>query len=344
LLLCLVAALLCNCNSLDAVGQWTREHEGLLRRVCGPRRHCTPTGSLYRRVLPRLSVAHVERALACWVRQTRPRRDREPIALDGKTVRGAKTATHAAPHLLSIVTHHSRETLVQVRVDDKTNEIPIAQEVLPHLAVRGRIVTADALHTQTDFAQTVLTAGGDYLLTVKGNQPHLYEEIATYFADAGATSHRTVTHDWQRGRKEERTLDVTTRLNHHLTRYTAFPGIGQVARLRRTVQAQGVTRTEDVYLLTSLSPRRADPARLLTAVRAHWQIESGHYVRDVTFAEDRSRLRSGHAPQIMASLRNLALTLLHRQGISDIAATRRHLAYQPSHALRLLISRSHSRR
>jgi hypothetical protein len=138
LLLCLVAAMLCDCNSLEAVGRWTREHRRLLARVCGPRRHGTPTGSLYRRLLPRLSVAHVERAVAGWVQQTRPRRDREPLAGDGKTVRGARTETQAAPHLLSISTHDSHETLVQVRVDDKTNEIPVLQELLPHLPLRGR--------------------------------------------------------------------------------------------------------------------------------------------------------------------------------------------------------------
>jgi len=97
LLTCLAAALLCDCNSLEAVGRWTRDQQAVLARVCGPRRHLTPTGSLYRRLLPRLSVAHVERALASWVPQTRPLRDREPLAFDGKTVRGARTEAQAPP-------------------------------------------------------------------------------------------------------------------------------------------------------------------------------------------------------------------------------------------------------
>ncbi len=137
LLICLVAALLCDCNSLEAVGRWTRDQRTVLARVCGPRRHLTPTGLLYRRLLPRLSAAHIERALACWVQQTRPLRDREPLALDGKVVRGARTATQTAPQLLSVSTHMTQETLVQVRITDKTNEIPVAQELLPHLALRG---------------------------------------------------------------------------------------------------------------------------------------------------------------------------------------------------------------
>jgi len=177
LLICLVAALLCDCNSLEAVGRWTRDQRRVLARVCGPRRHLTPTGSFYRRLLPRLSVVHVERALASWVQQTRPLRDREPLALDGKVVRGARTPTQAAPQLLSVSTHTSQETLVQVRIDTKTNEIPVAQELLPHLPVRGRVVTADALHTQTALAQCILAHGGAYLFTVKDNQPRLHAEL-----------------------------------------------------------------------------------------------------------------------------------------------------------------------
>src|SRR5438128_34720 len=212
LLTCLVAALLCDCNSLEAVGRWTRDQQALLARVCGRRRHCTPTGSLYRRLLPRLSVAHVERALGSWVQQTRPVRDREPLSFDGKTVRGARTAAHAAPHLLSVSTHTTHETLVQVRVDDKTNEIPVAQELLPHLALRGRVVTADALHTQTALAQLLLDHGAAYLFTVKDNQLRLHAELAAYFADPHATARTAQTIDRRRARTEPRTLAALTQL------------------------------------------------------------------------------------------------------------------------------------
>src|SRR5579884_33284 len=104
LLTCLVAAMLCNCNSLEAVGQWCREHRSLLRRVFGPRRHLTPTGSLYRWLLPRLSAAHLEWALASWVQATRPRPDTEAVALDGKVLRGAQRSEDAVAHLLAFTT------------------------------------------------------------------------------------------------------------------------------------------------------------------------------------------------------------------------------------------------
>src|SRR5947209_2633310 len=133
LLTCLVAALLCNCTSLEAVEQWCRDEQLLLRRLFGARDFSTPTGSLSRRRLSRVSVEHIELVLAAWVQATRPQ-DEEAVALDGKAVRGAGSSEHKAPHLLSFFTHQSQETLLHVRVSEKTNEIPIAKAVLPCLS------------------------------------------------------------------------------------------------------------------------------------------------------------------------------------------------------------------
>lgn len=337
LLTCLVGALLCDCNSLDAVGRWTRDQRALLARVCGPRRHCTPTGSLYRRLLPRLSAPHLERALASWVRQTRPRCDREPLALDGKTVRAARTATQSAPHLLSFSTHHTQETLFQVRVDDKTNEIPIARAVLPFLPVRGRVVTADALHTQSTLAPCIRACGGHYLFTVKDDQPRLRAALVAYFNDPRATARTAQTYDHRRGQDETRTLHASSSLNAYLRRYVPFPHLAQIACVVRRVVTKGKFRGETVYLITSLTPRQADPAALLALIRGHWSIESRHWSRDHTFGEDASRLRSGAAPQIMAALRNVVLTLLRRTGATEVASLRQHFRSLPRKALRLLV-------
>ena len=111
LLSCLVAALLCNCNSTLAVGEWCREHRELLARLFGPRRFLCPSDSLYRYLLPRISAEHLEWALADWMRATLVAQADEPIAVDGKSVRGARTGEQKAPHLLSFCTHHSQEIL-----------------------------------------------------------------------------------------------------------------------------------------------------------------------------------------------------------------------------------------
>jgi predicted transposase YbfD/YdcC len=342
LLTCLVAAVLCNCDSVDAVGQWCREQRQLLRRHFPQLRFLTPTGSLYRRLLPRLSADHLEGALAGWTVQTRPEDDTEALTLDGKTVRGAASSTQAAPHLLSVSTQQSQETLAQVRVADKTNEIPVAQALLPTLPLRGRVVSADALHTQVAFAQTVLNGGGHYLLTVKGNQPTLYDDLATVFADRATRCQSAQSSDRRRGRTEQRHLCTTTLLNDYLA--PTWPQVGQVAQLTRQVRDKQGTHQEVVYLLTSCTPAQARPQQLLALIRGHWQLERRHWVRDVTFGEDRSRLRSGAAPQVLAAVRNLWLTLIHRHYGPTIAAARRHFANHPAHALRLLYPRPHSAR
>lgn len=102
------------------------------------------------------------------------------------------------------------------------------------------------------------------------------------------------------------------------------------------------TRRETVYLITSLAPRQADAARLLALIRGHWSVESRHWLRDLTFGEDAARLRSGAAPQIMAALRNLVITLIRRPGTTQIAAYRQHLRSHPATAFRLLIPKKHS--
>jgi predicted transposase YbfD/YdcC len=342
LLTCLVAALLCDCDSLAAVGQWCQEHRALLARRYPHARFLTPSGALFRWLLPRLPVAELEWALAGWVRVTRPARDREALALDGKTIRGASVecpdGTRTAPHLLSVSGHTSQETFLQVRVDGKTNEIPVAQALLPYLPLRGRMVTADALHTQTAFAQGVLDQGGDYLLCVKGNHPTLYADIARAFADPTTRCSRpSYTTDRRRGRTEVRSLRTTTSLNAYLT---SLPHLAQVVEVTRTVTTKGTTRQEVLFLVTSRRPSAARPAQLLAWIRGHWSIEARHYVRDVTFGEDRSRLRHGHTPQIMAACRNLCLTLFHRTDRSAIGPSRRAFAYHSAAALALLVPKS----
>jgi predicted transposase YbfD/YdcC len=337
LLTCLIAALLCNCDSTEAVAQWCHDQVGLLRKVFGARLFLTPSGSLYRWLLPQLDASAIEHVLGTWVQATTLAPADEPLALDGKTVRGARTGQQTAPHLLAFVTHRSQETFFQVRVDEKTNEIPVAKQVLPTLPIEGRVCTADALHTHAEFLRLMHELQGETLLTVKGNQPTLYADLSTYFADPQARYLQAETVDRRRGRLEVRTIKVSTEMNAYLA--PGWPFVAQVAQLTRTVTKAGQTTSEVVYLITTLAPAKASPQRLLELNRGHWSIENrSHYVRDVSFGEDRSRLRTDHAPHIMAAFRNLAITLIHRFGSSHIAATRRHFASCPQLALALLSS------
>jgi predicted transposase YbfD/YdcC len=225
--------------------------------------------------------------------------------------------------------------MAQLAVADKSHELGHLEPLLEALVLDGRVVTCDALHTHADVARKILDGGGDYLLPVKDNQPTLREDIDLVFAHADKladTITTAQTTDQHGGRIETRRLQASTALQG----YTDFPGHQQVLELRRTVtnKRTGETRHEVVHGITSLSRERATTAQLLKLWREHWYIENKlHWVRDVTFDEDRSQVRAGHIPQVMAALRNTVISLLRVCGAENIAAACRRFAAQPALAL-----------
>jgi predicted transposase YbfD/YdcC len=340
-LTCLIAALLCNCNSTEAVSQWCREHIDLLQDLFGPRLFFTPSGSLYRWLLPQISAEAVEQVLSTWVRATSLASVTDPLAIDGKTVRGASTAGRDAPHLLSCFTHQSKEVWAELAVGEKTNEIPEARKLLPTLPIGGRVCTFDALHSHRQLWRLLRSKHAYPLFVIKGNEPTLQADLATYFADPHAQFLQAETIDRQRGRVERRAIQVSSEMGSYLQ--ACWPGVTHVAQLTRTRTEKDKTTVEVVYLIAILPSGSDGPQSLLALSRGHWGIENSlHYVRDVTFAEDRSRLRTGHAPQLLAACRNLALTLIHRSGSSHIAASRRSFSYHPRRAFDLLFVRASS--
>ncbi len=195
----------------------------------------------------------------------------------------------------------------------------------------------DALLTQRHVAQTIVDGGGDYVMIVKNNQPQLHADIALVFTlpPAGDRQESARTVDIGHGRIEQRTITTS----EALVGYSDWPGLAQVFELGRHVITQKTAkeRAEVVYGVTSLSPERATPGRVLELVRGHWHIENkSHWVRDVTFDEDRSQVRWGNIPQVMAAFRNTAIGLLRWTGSPNIAAACRRLAAQPAQALALI--------
>ena len=339
LLTCLIAALVCNCQSTEAVSQWCREHIDILQDLFGPRLFFTPSGSLYRWVLPQISAEAVEQVLAMWVKATSLASATDPLAVDGKTVRGARTAERDAPHLLSCFTHQSQEVWAQLAVGEKTNEIPEARKLLPTLPIGGRVCTFDALHSHRQLWRLLRSKHAYPLFVVKGNEPTLQADLATYFADPHAQVLQAETLDRQRGRVERRAIQVSSEMDAYLQ--ACWPGVTHVAQLTRTRTTKDKTTVEVVYLIAILPSGSDGPQSLLALSRGHWGIENRlHYVRDVTKASDRSRIRTGHAPQLLAACRNLAITLIHRSGSSHIAASRRSFSYHPRTAFDLLLSRA----
>jgi predicted transposase YbfD/YdcC len=250
------------------------------------------------------------------------------IAIDGKTVRGAKSKDGKAPHLVAALAHGIGAVLGQVAVDAKSNEIPAVRELLKAFSdLAGAVITIDAMHTQHDTAQAILARHADYLMTVKANMPTLYRQLKKLpWAEIPAISSVTTDH----GRRARRTIKAAL-----APAWTGFSGAAQVAQLRRTVTRNGSKTVEVVYLITS--DRDASPATLAAWVRGHWHIENKlHWVRDVTYQEDNSLVRTGNAPRVMATLRSLAISLLRLDGHANIAAANRHHARDPQRTLNLL--------
>jgi predicted transposase YbfD/YdcC len=187
------------------------------------------------------------------------------IAIDGKTVRGARNKEGKAPHLVAALAHGIGAVLGQVAVNAESNEIPAVRDLLKAFAsLAGAVITIDALHTQSDTAQVITGRQADYVMTVKGNMPTLYKRLKKLpWAAVPAFSAVSTDH----GRRARRTIKVAL-----VPAWIEFDGAAQVAQLRRTVTKKGRKTVEVVYLITSDGD--ADPAALAAWVRGHWEIEN----------------------------------------------------------------------
>ncbi len=335
-------AMLCGARSYSAIAEWGRNYGTRIAQALGFT-HGTPCAATLHTIFRHVNRDEFEAHLGTWADSVvgslpaAPETPGTAVALDGKTLRGSKKQGAPGTHLLSALAHQVGVTLAQHAVDDKTNEITAVETLLHHLVLEGRIVTMDALLTQRHVAQTIVDKGGDYVMIVKENQPRLRADIELVFTlpPVGDRQETARTIDIGHGRIEQR--NITT--SEALVGYSDWPGLAQVFELGRHVilQNTGEERVEVVYGVTSLRPERATPGHLLALVRGHWQIENkSHWVRDVTFDEDRSQVRCGNIPQVMAALRNTAIGLLRWAGHTNIAAACRRLAAQPVQALALI--------
>jgi len=327
-----LAAVIAGAKSFVAIGEWVAHQPIETLRGLGVTTAAGPDESTIRRVFALLDADVLDQLLGAfmWTR-THTVGARRVIALDGKTVRGARSVTTTAPHLVAALDHTSGAVLGQLAVTAKSNEIPAVQGLLALFELTGVVVTADAMHTQIDTAEQITAAGGDYVFTVKGNQPTLF--AACKALPWTQVPSRTVTTRGH-GRTATRTIKVIT-----APAWVRFAGATQLAQLRRTVTRNGKRTVEVVYLITSADHHAASPAILAAWVQGHWGIENRlHWVRDVTYDEDRSQVRTGNAPQVMATLRSTAISLLRLAGIENIAQGLRHHARDPARPIKLLLT------
>ena len=273
-----------------------------------------PSHDTFSRVFARLDPAELINAVTRWLEEVGRDIGRH-IAIDGKTLRGSfDTAAGRQPlHLVSAWATEARLTLGQIAIDSKSNEITAIPLLLELLDLKGKTVTIDAMGCQKEIAAKIVEGGGDYVLALKGNHVHLHQAVVNEFAAAVDADFRVpglrrhVTVETNHGRQERREYFVMPAPRHlpGFAGWSRLTSIGMVVRITQT----GDKETGQVsYFLSSQPPKVKEFAKV---VRGHWSIESQlHWVLDVTFTEDASRIRKQQAPQTSAVLRRLAVSIL----------------------------------
>ena len=345
-----LCAILCGGEGWTDMATFGRAREGWLRTFLALP-NGIPSHDTFGRVFAALDPVAFEAAFARWVRAVAPAAPPPSIALDGKTLRRSHDRANgrAALHLVSAWADASGLVLGQVAVADKANEIVALPHLLALLDVRGCTVTIDAIGCQTAIAAQIVAQGGDYILALKGNHPTLHDDVQAIFAEARATAFAPLApehHDAAKGAdKAHGRLEVRRAWVISDPEILAFldptgawaglRGIGLVEAERRVGSTRAVEQRH--YLLSA----PLDAATFAGRVRRHWGIENRvHWVLDVTFNEDASRVRAGHAAQNLAVLRRLALNLLRldRARKGSVAAKRFLAALDHTYLTDLLTS------
>lgn len=334
-------------TTLQAVAEWIRLRGSWLQEVMPEARATFPCAATYSNVLRAVDPEQLNEVLMSLLTRVRAA-TREPgeqahVALDGKTLKGTQkheAADQQKMHQVGLYETTTGVVLKEQVVRDKESEQTRVEEFLTPLYVKGRVLSADALHTHAKTCACITGSGGDYLFFAKGNQPTLKTDLHLFFSEPPVDCHdwRTAeTLDAGHGRIEQRALAASTELNDFLAR--DWPGIGQVFRLRRRFHHRFKCTQQLVYGFTSLTPQQAGPERLLELARGHWAIENKlHYRRDVTLREDACQVRKGHAPRTLAILNSFLLALFDWLEVTNVASQMRLFAARPFLALRLFLA------
>ena len=278
-----------------------------------------PSHDTISRLFAMLEPTQFQSCFANWVKSIVALSNGEVVAIDGKCVRRSydKGSGKGAIHMVSAWASENRLVLGQVKVDSKSNEITAIPRLLEVLDLQGCIVTLDAMGAQTAIAQQIVEQGADYILSLKGNQGDLHQDVEQLFDWAIKTQFKDIPHEYHQtlnkghGRLEIRRHDLLGSVESLLNaeRWRGLKRIGIIESERR-IDGKSTTRERRYYLL-SLD---GDVQRFATAVRSHWGIENQlHWCLDVAFEEDQSRIRSGHAPENMTLMRKIALNLLSKE-------------------------------
>lgn len=320
-----ICGVICGCDTWEQVECFGKRRLDWLRRFL-PLPSGIPSHDTFERVFDRLDPSAFARCFTNWTQALCRTLGLPQVAIDGKTLCGSRNKLGKALHLVSAWATESHLSLGQVAVDEKSNEITAIPKLLELLDVQGALVTIDAMGCQKEIAKKIIKVGGDYVLTVKENQPHLLEDIQHCFQQAldreepdnPQENYETV--EQGHGRHETRSYRIITNPQgiRNLQEWEGLKVIGMCHSIR---VINGVSSSETRYFIGS---REANAQIYGNALRNHWGIENSlHWQLDVSFGEDASRIEKRHAAENFSTLRRIALCLLKRHPKKGSIATKR---------------------
>ncbi len=337
-----LCAVMAGAEGWDDIEDWGLENEAMLRQYLRLR-NGIPGHDTIRRVFEVLEPKEVERRFADWVSHVCPALQGRVIAIDGKSVRGSGSVARGVKplHLVSAYATDVGVMLAQRGCEEKSNEITAIKALLPSLALKGAIVTIDAMGCQKAIARTIVNQGGDYLLSVKDNQPKLHEAIREYFAIAEVEGFRHLepdvsqTLDKGHGRLETRLCTVVP-APVYLEELAPWKDVRALVKIEARRELGVKVETETRYAITSLAPNASE---ILRAARLHWGIENGfHRCLDVAFREDSSAIWLRNAAANFGLLRRFALNLfrLDKSNAKSLPKKRKAAAWNSQYVVDLL--------
>jgi len=279
-----------------------------------------PHADTYRRVFERVNPEALQQCFLAWVNQVVEATGAQVIPIDGKSVKGSydRSKKQSALHLVSAWASSHRLLLGQVKVENKSNEITAIPALLQLLDITGCIITIDAMGTQTEIVEQIVTKGADYILSLKANHPTLYAQVKAWFEFAQSKSFEGIEHSYDQRveaghhRQENRQIWVVpASVIEDLYQPSPWAGLQSLVMVIRVRQLWHKTSRQVQFYLSSLP---CDAQRIGRAIRAHWSIENQlHWVLDVTFGEDASRIRTGHGSENFSLMRRMAISLLNQE-------------------------------